>query len=130
MHYTIATKYDEVVTPYRSQFLTGSDVHNVLLQDLCPVDLSDTPRSASSTGSPSTRRPTPSTRHTPPHELRLRVQLDRPRRGLSDLSRRTGPAVHRELATATASAVARRAAADRGSAAAPSASALAPPIAR
>ncbi|MGW1755722.1 esterase/lipase family protein [Streptomyces mirabilis] len=42
VHYTvIATKYDEVVTPYRSQFLTGSDVHNVLLQDLCPVDLSE-----------------------------------------------------------------------------------------
>ncbi|MGW3412793.1 esterase/lipase family protein [Streptomyces sp. NPDC000888] len=42
VHYTvIATKYDEVVTPYRSQFLTGSDVHNVLLQDLCAVDLSE-----------------------------------------------------------------------------------------
>ncbi|MFF3583757.1 esterase/lipase family protein [Streptomyces mirabilis] len=42
VHYTvIATKYDEVVTPYRSQFLTGSDVHNVLLQDLCPVDISE-----------------------------------------------------------------------------------------
>ncbi|MER5805980.1 MULTISPECIES: triacylglycerol lipase [Streptomyces] len=42
VHYTvIATKYDEVVTPYRSQFLTGSDVHNVLLQDLCSVDLSE-----------------------------------------------------------------------------------------
>ncbi|MFJ1607658.1 esterase/lipase family protein [Streptomyces sp. NPDC088253] len=42
VHYTvIATKYDEVVTPYRSQFLTGSDVHNVLLQDLCPVDVSE-----------------------------------------------------------------------------------------
>lgn len=37
----IATRYDEVVTPYRSQFLTGPDVHNVLLQDLCPVDLSE-----------------------------------------------------------------------------------------
>ncbi|GHK03323.1 esterase/lipase family protein [Streptomyces sp. NPDC003753] len=42
VHYTvIATKYDEVVTPYRSQFLSGSDVHNVLLQDLCGVDLSE-----------------------------------------------------------------------------------------
>ncbi|MFF4977230.1 esterase/lipase family protein [Streptomyces sp. NPDC001083] len=42
VHYTvIATRYDEVVTPYRSQFLTGSDVHNVLLQDLCPVDISE-----------------------------------------------------------------------------------------
>uniref|UniRef100_A0ABP6S6N4 Alpha/beta fold hydrolase n=1 Tax=Streptomyces sannanensis TaxID=285536 RepID=A0ABP6S6N4_9ACTN len=36
----IATRYDEVVTPYRSQFLDGSGVRNVLLQDLCPVDLS------------------------------------------------------------------------------------------
>jgi triacylglycerol esterase/lipase EstA (alpha/beta hydrolase family) len=42
VHYTvIATKYDEVVTPYSSQFLSGSDVHNVLLQDLCPIDLSE-----------------------------------------------------------------------------------------
>ncbi|MFJ9850749.1 esterase/lipase family protein [Streptomyces sp. NPDC101150] len=42
VHYTvIATKYDEVVTPYRSGFLDGSDVHNVVLQDLCPADLSE-----------------------------------------------------------------------------------------
>ncbi|GHA11061.1 esterase/lipase family protein [Streptomyces echinoruber] len=42
VHYTvIATRYDEVVTPYRSQFLSGPDVRNVLLQDLCPVDLSE-----------------------------------------------------------------------------------------
>ncbi|MEV7342507.1 alpha/beta fold hydrolase [Streptomyces sp. NPDC093544] len=42
VHYTvIATKYDEVVTPYRSQFLTGSDVNNVLLQNLCAIDLSE-----------------------------------------------------------------------------------------
>lgn len=42
VHYTvIATRYDEVVTPYRTQFLSGSDVHNVLLQDLCAVDLSE-----------------------------------------------------------------------------------------
>ncbi|GHE96256.1 lipase [Streptomyces spiralis] len=42
VHYTvIATKYDEVATPWRSQYLTGSDVRNVLLQDLCPVDLSE-----------------------------------------------------------------------------------------
>ncbi|WP_328367402.1 alpha/beta fold hydrolase [Streptomyces sp. NBC_00457] len=40
--YTVlATKYDEVVTPYRSQFLSGSGVRNVLLQDLCPLDLSE-----------------------------------------------------------------------------------------
>ncbi|MEU7379295.1 MULTISPECIES: alpha/beta fold hydrolase [unclassified Streptomyces] len=42
VHYTvIATKYDEVVTPWRTQYLTGSDVRNVLLQDLCAVDLSE-----------------------------------------------------------------------------------------
>ncbi|MFH8474224.1 esterase/lipase family protein [Streptomyces sp. NPDC018000] len=37
----IATRYDEVVTPYRSQYLDGPNVRNVLLQDLCPVDLSE-----------------------------------------------------------------------------------------
>ncbi|KIF05359.1 lipase [Streptomyces sp. RSD-27] len=37
----IATKYDEVVTPYRSAFLDGANVRNVLLQDLCPLDLSE-----------------------------------------------------------------------------------------
>lgn len=37
----IATQYDEVVTPYSSQFLSGTDVHNVLIQDLCPLDLSE-----------------------------------------------------------------------------------------
>ncbi|GAA0711600.1 alpha/beta fold hydrolase [Streptomyces cellulosae] len=37
----IATKYDEVVTPYRSAFLTGPNVRNVVLQDLCAVDLSE-----------------------------------------------------------------------------------------
>ncbi|MCL8012260.1 triacylglycerol lipase [Streptomyces sp. AS02] len=37
----IATKYDEVVTPYRTQFLNGPDVKNVLIQDLCAVDLSE-----------------------------------------------------------------------------------------
>jgi triacylglycerol esterase/lipase EstA (alpha/beta hydrolase family) len=37
----IATKYDEVVTPYRSQFLSGPDVKNVLIQDLCAVDISE-----------------------------------------------------------------------------------------
>ncbi|ARF54606.1 esterase/lipase family protein [Streptomyces gilvosporeus] len=42
VHYTvIATEHDEVVTPYRSGFLDGPDVHNVVLQDLCPVDLSE-----------------------------------------------------------------------------------------
>ncbi|MFI1003598.1 esterase/lipase family protein [Streptomyces galbus] len=37
----IASQYDEVVTPWRTQYLSGSDVHNVLLQDLCPLDLSE-----------------------------------------------------------------------------------------
>ncbi|MDI9833894.1 alpha/beta fold hydrolase [Streptomyces sp. KAU_LT] len=37
----IATKYDEVVTPYRTQFLTGSSVKNVLIQDKCALDLSE-----------------------------------------------------------------------------------------
>ncbi|GHH18343.1 esterase/lipase family protein [Streptomyces lanatus] len=37
----IATKYDEVVTPWRTQFLNGPDVKNVLIQDLCAVDLSE-----------------------------------------------------------------------------------------
>ncbi|WP_330292082.1 esterase/lipase family protein [Streptomyces sp. NBC_00576] len=42
VRYTVlATQYDEVVTPYRSQFLSGSNVHNVLIQDLCPLDLSE-----------------------------------------------------------------------------------------
>ncbi|MGW3289140.1 esterase/lipase family protein [Streptomyces sp. NPDC001002] len=42
VHYTvIATKYDEVVTPYQSQFLSGSDVRNVLIQNLCALDLSE-----------------------------------------------------------------------------------------
>ncbi|MFD8231890.1 esterase/lipase family protein [Streptomyces sp. NPDC059696] len=37
----IATRYDEVVTPWRTQYLSGPDVRNVLLQDLCAVDLSE-----------------------------------------------------------------------------------------
>ena len=42
VHYTvIATQYDEVVTPYRTQYLSGPDVHNVLLQNLCAIDLSE-----------------------------------------------------------------------------------------
>ncbi len=42
VHYTvIASKYDEVVTPYRSQFLNGPDVNNVLIQDKCALDLSE-----------------------------------------------------------------------------------------
>ncbi|WP_328539585.1 esterase/lipase family protein [Streptomyces sp. NBC_00344] len=37
----IATRYDEVVTPYKSQFLNGPDVTNVLLQDKCALDISE-----------------------------------------------------------------------------------------
>jgi len=37
----IETKYDEVVTPYRSAFLTGSNVTNITLQNQCPLDLTD-----------------------------------------------------------------------------------------
>ncbi|SCK52785.1 triacylglycerol lipase [Streptomyces sp. WMMB 322] len=37
----IATKYDQIVTPYKSQFLEGPDVNNVTLQDLCPADISE-----------------------------------------------------------------------------------------
>jgi triacylglycerol esterase/lipase EstA (alpha/beta hydrolase family) len=37
----ISTRYDQVVTPYRSQYLTGPDVRNVLIQDLCAVNLSE-----------------------------------------------------------------------------------------
>ncbi|NLU69047.1 alpha/beta fold hydrolase [Streptomyces sp. HNM0574] len=37
----IATRYDQVVTPYQSQFLKGPDVKNVLLQDLCPANVSE-----------------------------------------------------------------------------------------
>ena len=41
----ISTRYDEVVTPYRSQALTGSAVQvtNVVLQDRCPLDISEHP---------------------------------------------------------------------------------------
>ncbi|MFI9344259.1 esterase/lipase family protein [Streptomyces sp. NPDC052773] len=42
VRYTVlATKYEQVVTPYRSGFLDGPNVRNVLLQDLCPVDFSE-----------------------------------------------------------------------------------------
>ena len=37
----VSTKYDEVVTPYTSQALTGSTVTNVVLQDRCPEDITD-----------------------------------------------------------------------------------------
>jgi triacylglycerol esterase/lipase EstA (alpha/beta hydrolase family) len=42
VHYTvIASRYDEVVTPYQTQFLSGPNVQNVLLQNLCGLDLSE-----------------------------------------------------------------------------------------
>ncbi|TDT42582.1 lipase (class 2) [Streptomyces sp. BK208] len=41
LYTVIATRYDEAVTPYPSQFLSGPEVRNVLLQDLCPTDISD-----------------------------------------------------------------------------------------
>lgn len=39
----VATKYDEIVIPYQSQFLDGdsSQVTNVTLQDQCPLDLTE-----------------------------------------------------------------------------------------
>ncbi|MEV5510058.1 alpha/beta fold hydrolase [Streptomyces orinoci] len=38
---TIVTRYDEIVTPYRQQFLSGPNVRNIVLQDLCAIDLSE-----------------------------------------------------------------------------------------
>jgi len=37
----IQTRYDQVVTPYTSAFLSGSNVKNVLLQNQCILDLGD-----------------------------------------------------------------------------------------
>lgn len=37
----IQTRYDQVVTPYSSAFLSGPNVHNVLLQSQCIFDLGD-----------------------------------------------------------------------------------------
>ncbi|MQY04939.1 esterase/lipase family protein [Actinomadura macrotermitis] len=37
----IATKYDQVVTPYRSTYLTGPDVTNITVQDLCEQDYTE-----------------------------------------------------------------------------------------
>jgi hypothetical protein len=40
--YTVVeTRYDEVVTPYTSAFLSGDNTTNVLLQDKCPADVSE-----------------------------------------------------------------------------------------
>lgn len=41
-HYTtIVTKYDEIATPFTNGFLEGDNVTNILLQEACPVDLSE-----------------------------------------------------------------------------------------
>jgi triacylglycerol esterase/lipase EstA (alpha/beta hydrolase family) len=37
----IETRYDEVVTPYSSAFLSGPNVTNILLQSQCPLDFSE-----------------------------------------------------------------------------------------
>ena len=37
----IQTRYDQVVTPYSSAFLSGSNVKNILLQNQCILDLGD-----------------------------------------------------------------------------------------
>jgi triacylglycerol esterase/lipase EstA (alpha/beta hydrolase family) len=37
----IETRYDEVVTPYTSAFLSGPNVTNILVQDQCSADTSD-----------------------------------------------------------------------------------------
>ncbi|KAI1287226.1 hypothetical protein EDD11_010372 [Mortierella claussenii] len=41
IHSNIATKYDEVVTPYNTCFQTSPGVTNVLLQDLCVMSLNE-----------------------------------------------------------------------------------------
>ncbi len=37
----IESKYDEIVTPYTSAFLTGPNVQNILLQNQCGIDFTD-----------------------------------------------------------------------------------------
>ena len=37
----IESKYDEVVTPYSSAFLSGQNVQNILLQTQCAMDFSE-----------------------------------------------------------------------------------------
>ena len=42
VNYTvIATRYDEVVTPYTSQFLSGPGVTNITVQDQCAADVAE-----------------------------------------------------------------------------------------
>jgi triacylglycerol esterase/lipase EstA (alpha/beta hydrolase family) len=40
-YFVLESRYDAVVTPYRSAFLTGPNVLDVTLQDQCPTDLTD-----------------------------------------------------------------------------------------
>ena len=130
MHYTvIATKYDEVVTPYGTQFLSGPDVHNVLLQDLCALDLSEhvaigiLDRIAFHEVANALD---PAARH--PHHLRVRVQLS-VRRGPTGLSRRSAPEARVRQRSRRPPVTARRRT-DANSVAAPSARTAAPPTAR
>jgi triacylglycerol esterase/lipase EstA (alpha/beta hydrolase family) len=37
----ITTRYDEVVTPYTSAFLSGPNVRNIVVQNQCPVDITE-----------------------------------------------------------------------------------------
>ncbi|MCC3779891.1 triacylglycerol lipase [Streptomyces sp. UNOB3_S3] len=37
----ISTRYDEIATPYKSQQLSGKNVRNVVVQDLCKLDVSE-----------------------------------------------------------------------------------------
>jgi triacylglycerol esterase/lipase EstA (alpha/beta hydrolase family) len=37
-HTVIGTRYEEIISPYESQFLAGDGVTNILLQDQCPTD--------------------------------------------------------------------------------------------
>ena len=37
----IESKYDEVVTPYTSAFLSGANVRNILVQDHCAIDFTE-----------------------------------------------------------------------------------------
>ena len=37
----ISTRYDELVSPYTSSFLSGPNVTNITLQDHCALDFSD-----------------------------------------------------------------------------------------
>ncbi len=42
VHYTpIMTKFDELVTPYTSGYLHSPQATNIVLQDVCPLDVSD-----------------------------------------------------------------------------------------